>query len=88
MVTRLKPEPGMRLSTICRHLNPPIRLAPKESLILVLAAEQGKTYREIARIVGTAESTVKNQMSSVLAKLGASNRTHAVYKYFVLGEGK
>jgi DNA-binding NarL/FixJ family response regulator len=36
------------------------------------------TNREIAEALGTAEGTVKVQVSNVLAKLAARDRTHAV----------
>jgi transcriptional regulator EpsA len=42
--------------------------------------QQGKTNWEIARICMRSEHTVKNQVSSILAKLGAANRAQAVAK--------
>lgn len=48
-----------------------------ETEILTLLAE-GQSNREIARIVGKAEATVKMHVTSLLRKLNASNRTMAV----------
>jgi len=39
---------------------------------------QGKTNREIATALVITERTVKFHISSILAKLGAGNRTEAV----------
>ena len=38
----------------------------------------GYSNREIAQALGTAEGTIKNHVSNVLAKLNASGRTEAV----------
>jgi two-component system NarL family response regulator len=38
----------------------------------------GRSNREIAALLGIGESTVKTHVASVLAKLGASDRAHAV----------
>ena len=40
----------------------------------------GKTNGEIAQILGVSHHTVKNTVSTILAKLGVSNRTRAVAK--------
>lgn len=40
----------------------------------------GYSNKEIARALGTAVGTVKNQVSSILLKLGARDRTRAVLK--------
>jgi two-component system response regulator DevR len=52
------------------------RLTPQERRILELVAE-GLTNREIGERLFLAEKTVKNYMSSVLAKLGFERRTQA-----------
>lgn len=52
-------------------------------IVRLLAA--GQSNREIAEISGTSEGTVKNQVSSVLAKLGVRDRTRAVLKAVDLG---
>jgi DNA-binding CsgD family transcriptional regulator len=40
---------------------------------------RGATNAQIARRLGTSPSTVKNQVSSILAKAGVENRTELVY---------
>ena len=52
------------------------RLTPQEQRILDLLGE-GLSNRSIGARLGVAEKTVKNHVSSLLAKLGASNRTEA-----------
>jgi len=37
----------------------------------------GRSNREIARLLGVSEKTVKTHVSSVLAKLGVADRTQA-----------
>ena len=41
--------------------------------------------KEIADATGTSEGTVKNHVSSILAKLGVRDRTRAVLKAMQLG---
>src|SRR6266511_2502709 len=57
-----------------RPTNP---MTPRELEVLGLVAE-GLRNREIAGRLGVSEQTIKNQLSSVLHKLGVPNRTHAV----------
>jgi DNA-binding NarL/FixJ family response regulator len=45
----------------------------------------GYSNREIARALGTAEGTIKNHVSSILAKFGARDRTRAVLKALETG---
>jgi DNA-binding NarL/FixJ family response regulator len=52
-------------------------------IVRLLAA--GQSNREIAELSGTSEGTVKNQVSSVLAKLGVRDRTRAVLRAVDLG---
>ena len=71
-----------------RPTNP---LTPREFVVLGLVAE-GLRNREIAERLGVSEQTIKNQLSSILHKLGAPNRTHAVtyavrQGWLVIGEG-
>jgi DNA-binding NarL/FixJ family response regulator len=51
-------------------------LTPKEEQVLELVA-QGMTNRQIAERLGVAEKTVKNYVSTLLAKLGVQSRTQA-----------
>ncbi|MCA9490623.1 MAG: response regulator transcription factor, partial [Myxococcales bacterium] len=62
----------------------PDPLTPRERDVLRLMAA-GCSNREIAKALGTAEGTVKNQCSSVLAKLGVRDRTRAVLRALELG---
>ena len=60
-------------------LGPADPLTPRETEVLRLLAG-GYTNREIAEALGTAEGTVKNQISSILSKLGVRDRTQAVLR--------
>ena len=62
----------------------PEGLTRRELEVLRLIAG-GFSNREIARALGTAEGTVKNQASSVLSKLGVRDRTRAELKALELG---
>ena len=64
--------------------------APREELTAREAEEVrlmagGYSNREIARALGTAEGTIKNHVSSILAKFGARDRTRAVLKALETG---
>jgi DNA-binding NarL/FixJ family response regulator len=52
-------------------------LTAGEVRVLALIAE-GKANKEIARRLSVSEATVKGQVQSILSKLGAGDRTHAV----------
>jgi DNA-binding NarL/FixJ family response regulator len=60
------------------------RLTPREKQVLRLAAG-GLSNREIASTLRTSEGTVKNQMASVLSKIGVHDRTLAVLKAIEAG---
>ena len=51
-------------------------LTPQEKHVLALIVE-GKTNREIAQALFLSEGTVRNYVSSILSKLGVSNRAEA-----------
>ncbi|MFD5164356.1 response regulator transcription factor [Streptomyces hawaiiensis] len=61
-------------------------LAARESLALLTARErqilvlisQGNSNRRVAKALGISERTVKNHLSAVFTKVGASDRTQAV----------
>jgi DNA-binding NarL/FixJ family response regulator len=52
-------------------------LSPREVEVLTLVA-QGLANKEVAARLGTAHGTVKMHVQNILAKLNASDRTHAV----------
>ena len=52
-------------------------LSLREMEVLNYAA-MGKSNKEIAEVMGLSESTIKNHFSSILRKLHANDRTHAV----------
>jgi DNA-binding NarL/FixJ family response regulator len=62
----------------------PEGLTAREIEVLRLLAT-GASNREIADALGTAEGTVKNQVSSIIAKLGVRDRTRAVLKGIEIG---
>ncbi|AWH55082.1 DNA-binding response regulator [Stenotrophomonas sp. ESTM1D_MKCIP4_1] len=53
------------------------RLSKREIEILRMVAD-GNSNKEIARHCGLTETTVKSHMKSIMSKLGAKDRTHAV----------
>jgi two-component system, NarL family, response regulator DegU len=53
-------------------------LTTKELQILKLICE-GNSNKQIGDILGTSEQTIKNQVSSILRKLNANDRAHAVF---------
>ena len=56
---------------------PQVALTPREIEVLKYVAK-GMANREIAHHLGIASGTVKMHVQNILAKLGASDRTHAV----------
>jgi DNA-binding NarL/FixJ family response regulator len=60
-------------------------LTGREAQVVSLMAG-GYSNREIAQALGTAEGTVKNQVSSILAKFGVRDRTRAVLKALETGK--
>jgi len=60
------------------------RLTEREEEVVRLMAG-GYSNREIARALGTAEGTIKNHVSSILAKFGVRDRTRAVLKALEAG---
>jgi DNA-binding NarL/FixJ family response regulator len=70
--------------TTDHHETPAIQLTPRECEILRVLAG-GYNNKEIARMLGTAEGTIKNQVSSILTKLGVRDRVRAVLRGIDLG---
>ena len=69
----LPPEVTDRLSGYF----PQMALTPREVEVLTLVAK-GLANKEIAARLGTASGTVKMHIQNILAKLDATDRTHAV----------
>lgn len=66
------------------QLDFPDPLTAREVEILSLITS-GLSNREIAEVLGTSEGTVKNQVSSILSKLGVRDRVRAVLRGINLG---
>lgn len=66
----------MRKATEAQHAAAFSELTPQELAVLALVAE-GLTNRQIAVKLYLGEGTVRNYVSSVLAKIGAANRAEA-----------
>ena len=56
---------------------PEVALTPREVEVLTLVA-RGLGNREVGDKLGTAPGTIKAHVQSILSKLGAKDRTHAV----------
>ncbi len=56
---------------------PEVALTPRETEVLTLVA-RGFGNKEVGDMLGTAPGTVKAHVQSILSKLGAKDRTHAV----------
>lgn len=69
----MSPEVAQRLADYFPHA----ALTPREIEVLTLVA-QGMANKEIAGRLGTADGTVKMHVQNILAKLDATDRTHAV----------
>ena len=59
-------------------------LTNKETQVLKQITN-GNSNKQIAQLMGTSEQTIKNQISSILRKLNANDRTHAVVLAFKRG---
>ena len=69
---------------------PPTDAVPDEALTareleVVRLMSGGYSNKEIAHALGTAEGTIKNQVSSILSKFGVRDRTRAVLKALEAG---
>jgi len=63
----------------------PIEELTARELEVVRLMSGGYSNKEIAHALGTAEGTIKNQVSSILAKFGVRDRTRAVLKALETG---
>ena len=75
----------LRAARPCPPPEPGVERLTEREVEVVRLMSGGYSNREIAHALGTAEGTVKNQVSSVLAKLGARDRTRAVLKALEMG---
>jgi DNA-binding NarL/FixJ family response regulator len=71
-------------TTIASDAMPIEELTARELEVVRLMAG-GYSNKEIAHALGTAEGTIKNQVSSILAKFGVRDRTRAVLKALEAG---
>jgi DNA-binding NarL/FixJ family response regulator len=71
-------------TTIATDAMPIEELTGRELEVVRLMAG-GYSNKEIAHAFGTAEGTIKNQVSSILAKFGVRDRTRAVLKALEAG---
>lgn len=63
------------------------KLSPQERVVLGHLA-YGLSSKEIARLLGKGEGTVKNQLESIYAKLGVRNRAGAMIVALLWGDYK
>jgi DNA-binding NarL/FixJ family response regulator len=75
---------GSESETAFPSLEPPDPLTQREIEVLRLLTG-GYSNREIGDALGSSEGTVKNQISSILSKLGVRDRTRAVLKGLEMG---
>jgi DNA-binding NarL/FixJ family response regulator len=61
-----------------------VTLTSRQKQVLSLIA-QGRSNKEIARVLGLTERTIKFHVAGIFARLGASSRTQALAKAFALG---
>jgi DNA-binding NarL/FixJ family response regulator len=57
----------------------------RDELDLMRLAFQGHTNKEIGHMLGYSEKTVRNRLTPIYRKLGASNRVEAIRKAEALG---
>ena len=62
-------------------------LTPRQATVLSLL-QQGKANKIIAYELGMSESTVKVHIRNIMRKIGATNRTQAIYKLQQLSDEK
>lgn len=65
--------------------NPKVNHLTERELECVFWACEGKTAWEMSHIIGVTERTINFHLTSVIKKLGASNRQHAVAKAVLYG---
>ncbi len=73
---QLSPQAASRLMREVRAPEAPDKLSERETEVLRLIAE-GRANKEISRMLGITDKTVKSHVSSILSKLGLTSRTQA-----------
>jgi DNA-binding NarL/FixJ family response regulator len=73
---QLSPQAAARLMREVRAPESPETLTERETEVLRLLAE-GRSNKEIARLLQIGEKTVKTHVSNILSKLGVQSRTQA-----------
>ena len=63
----------------------PVEALTNREVEVVRLMAGGYSNKEIAHALGTAEGTIKNQVSSILSKFGVRDRTRAVLKALEAG---
>jgi DNA-binding NarL/FixJ family response regulator len=62
----------------------PLRLTGRQRQVLSLIA-RGHTNKEIARLLGISQRTVKFHVAALFERLGTSNRTETLARAFAIG---
>jgi DNA-binding NarL/FixJ family response regulator len=75
----------LRATAPTAHDAMPIEELTARELEVVRLMAGGYSNKEIAHALGTAEGTIKNQVSSILSKFGVRDRTRAVLKALEAG---
>jgi DNA-binding NarL/FixJ family response regulator len=75
----------LRATAPIAHDAMPIEELTARELEVVRLMAGGYSNKEIAHALGTAEGTIKNQVSSILSKFGVRDRTRAVLKALEAG---
>jgi DNA-binding NarL/FixJ family response regulator len=70
----------LRAAAPVAETEPPVEELTARELEVVRLMAGGYSNKEIAHALGTAEGTIKNHVSSILAKFGVRDRTRAVLR--------
>lgn len=73
------------LLAVAEETGPDGAVLDRDELDLIRLAALGHTNKEIARLLGYSEKTVRNRLTPIFRKLGASNRVEAIRKAEALG---
>jgi DNA-binding NarL/FixJ family response regulator len=71
---------------LARHeATPAVPPLTRREMTVLSLLQEGRANREIARSLGMSENTTKVHIRNIMRKLGAINRTQAIYKFQRLG---